>query len=59
MLRLLSYNIRYGGRGLARPIAQVIRAVNPDVVLFQEATDPRVIEEVSALTGMPHLGSRP
>ena len=59
MLRLLSYNIRFGGRGRSRPIAQVIRDVNPDVVLFQEATDPRVIEEVAAQTAMPHWGSKP
>ena len=59
MLRLLSYNIRYGGRGRSRPIAQVIRDVNPDVVLFQEATDPRVIEDLAAQTQMPHWGSRP
>ena len=59
MLRLLSYNIRFGGRGRSRPIAQVIRDVNPDVVLFQEATDPRVIEEVAAHTAMPHWGSKP
>jgi len=59
MLRLLSYNIRYGGRGRVRPLAEVIRQVNPDVVLFQEATDPRVIEEIAQQTGLQHWGSRP
>ena len=58
-LRLLSYNIRYGGRGRVRPLAQMIRDANPDVVLLQEATDPRVIEELSRETAMAHWGSRP
>ena len=42
-LRLLSYNIRYGGRGRVNSLADVIRAASPEVVLLQEATDPRVI----------------
>lgn len=59
MIRLLSYNIRYAGRGRERAIAEVIRAASPDVVVFQEATDPRVIEMLSKDTGMPNWGSRP
>ena len=59
MIRLLSYNIKYGGRGRESAIAQVIRAAAVDVVLLQEATDPRVIERLSEETGMPHWGSRP
>lgn len=59
MVRLLSYNIKYGGRGRAAAIAQVIREANPDVVLLQEATDPRVIETLARDTGLPHWGSRP
>jgi len=58
-LRLLSYNIKFGGRGRAKALAEVIRAANPEVVLLQEATDPRVIQELATLTDLPHWGSRP
>lgn len=46
-LKLLSYNIRFGGTGRESRLAEVIRAVSPDLVVFQEATDPRVIEKLS------------
>ena len=59
MIRLLSYNIKYGGRGREHAIADVIRGANPNVVLLQEATDPRVIESLASLTGLTHWGSRP
>jgi exodeoxyribonuclease-3 len=58
-LRLLTYNIKYGGRGRERALAEVIRSTNPDVVLLQEATDPRVIERLAAQTSLPNWGSRP
>lgn len=58
-LRLLSYNIRFGGRGRESAIAEVIRGANPDVVVFQEAIDPRVIAHLATATGLPHWGSRP
>jgi endonuclease/exonuclease/phosphatase family metal-dependent hydrolase len=57
-LRLLSYNIKFGGRGRTEKLADVIRGANPDVVLLQEATDPRVIEELSGAAQLPHWGSR-
>ena len=57
-MRLLSYNIKFGGRGRTRALADVIRAASPDVVLLQEATDPRVIEELSRETGLEHWGAR-
>jgi exodeoxyribonuclease-3 len=57
-LRLLSYNIRHGGRGREDALAAVIRAAEPDVVVFQEATRPRVIEQLARETGLPHWGSR-
>jgi exodeoxyribonuclease III len=59
MLRILSYNIRFGGRGREERIAEVINSANPDLVILQEATDTRVVEELSRLTAMPHFGSRP
>jgi exodeoxyribonuclease-3 len=59
MIRLLSYNIKFGGRGRERALAEVIRCANADVVLLQEATDPRVIEVVARETGLTQWGSRP
>ena len=58
-MRLLSYNIRFGGHGRERALTSVISAVEPDVVLLQEATHPAVIEDLSRTTSLPHWGSRP
>jgi exodeoxyribonuclease-3 len=56
-LRLLSYNIRYGGTGREAAIADTIRSARPDVVMLQEATDPGVVARVAAQCGMPHWGA--
>jgi exodeoxyribonuclease III len=58
-LRFLSYNIRYGGTGREIPLASVIRACAPDVVVLQEATDPGVVARIAEKAGFPHWGSRP
>jgi endonuclease/exonuclease/phosphatase family metal-dependent hydrolase len=58
-IRVLSYNIKFGGRRRERAIADVIKSASADVVLLQEATDPRVIEQLGAETGLSHWGSRP
>ena len=58
-MRLLSYNIRHGGVGREERLAEVIRQADPDVVVFQEATRPIVIERLAATTGMRVCGSRP
>jgi endonuclease/exonuclease/phosphatase family metal-dependent hydrolase len=58
-LRLLSYNVRFGGTGREGPLAAVIRAAQPDVVVLQEATDPVVVARLSESAGMPHWGARP
>jgi exodeoxyribonuclease-3 len=58
-LRLLSYNIRYGGVGHEDALSTVIRSAAPDIVVLQEATDPRVVARVAEQTGLPHWGSRP
>lgn len=58
MLRLLSYNIRYGGVGRERALASVIREVSPDLVILQEATHPPVVERLARDLGMPHWGAR-
>ena len=58
ILKLMSYNIRFGGRGREQHLAEVIRAVSPDIVVFQEATDPRVIEGLARATEMTQWASR-
>jgi endonuclease/exonuclease/phosphatase family metal-dependent hydrolase len=57
-LRLLSYNIKYGGTGREDAIASVIREAAPDVVVLQEATDPTVVRRLASATGLLHSGSR-
>jgi endonuclease/exonuclease/phosphatase family metal-dependent hydrolase len=59
MLRLLSYNIKFGGTGREDAIAEMIRCASPDVVLLQEATSPRVVETLAKKVEMPQWGSRP
>lgn len=57
ILTLLSYNIRFGGKGRESSIAEVIRTVAPDLVLFQEAIYPSVIESIAKSTEMPFWAS--
>jgi exodeoxyribonuclease-3 len=57
-LRLLSYNIRFGGHGREESLAETIVAAAPDVVIFQEATDPTVIERLAAVTKFPYWAAR-
>lgn len=58
-LRLLSYNIRYGGRGRETALAAVINDAAPDLVILQEATQPGVVERLARDTGMAVWASRP
>jgi endonuclease/exonuclease/phosphatase family metal-dependent hydrolase len=58
-LRLLSYNIRYGGVGHEDSLAEVLRAAAADVVLLQEATDTRVIERLAREAGYEAWGCQP
>jgi exodeoxyribonuclease III len=58
-VRILSYNIRRGGAGREAPLASVIRTVNPDVVVLEEATRPDVVERLAHDTGMRHWSSKP
>lgn len=58
MRRVMSYNIRYGGVGKERELAEVIRASGPDIVLLQEATHPAVIAHLADAAGYPHHASR-
>jgi len=57
--RLLSYNIRHGGGGREDQIAAVISSCEPDLVIFQEATDPSVVDRVAALCRMAQCGAQP
>ena len=59
IVRLLSYNIRHGGGGREAALATVIRNTSPDLVVFQEATRPAVIQTLAAETGMTQYGARP
>lgn len=57
ILRVLSYNIRFGGVGRETALAAAIQTAAPDLVLFQEATRPHVVERLAAATGMKHWAS--
>lgn len=57
-LKLMSYNIRFGGGGREDQLAAVIRMSEPDLVILQEATDPRVVERLAQATGMNLWASR-
>ena len=57
-LRLLSYNIRFGGHGREQALAETILAASPDLVVFQEATDPTVIERIAEATKFPIWAAR-
>ena len=50
--RILTYNIRYGGRGREDPLIATILAAGPDVVLLQEATRASVVERLAEGAGM-------
>jgi exodeoxyribonuclease-3 len=57
-LKLMSYNIRFGGRKREARLGEVIRAVAPDLVVFQEGTDPAVIEGLARATDFPHWAAK-
>jgi exodeoxyribonuclease-3 len=57
-IRLMSYNIRFGGIGREERIAAVINRIKPDVVALQEATKPEVVERLAELCEMPHHGAK-
>jgi endonuclease/exonuclease/phosphatase family metal-dependent hydrolase len=57
--RLLSYNIRHGGSGQEEHIAAVVSSCQPDLVVFQEATNPAVVDRLAQLCGMAQCGAQP
>ena len=56
---LLSYNVRFGGSGREKLLARSVAEAGPDLVVLQEATDPRVVGRVAAETGMEHWAAHP
>lgn len=58
-MRLLSYNIRKGGAGREDAIARVINDAAVDLVVFQEATNPAVIEQIASRCGMSRWAAKP
>ena len=58
-LRLVSYNIRFGGKGRDGLISDVLGKLEPDVVILEEATDPRVVESIAGKLGMRAAVTRP
>ena len=57
-MRLLTYNIRHGGRGREAAIAGVIRSVQPDLVILQEARYPDSVNQIADLAGLGQFGAR-
>lgn len=56
--KLLSYNIRFGGLGREKALAEVIKEARPDLVMFQEAIHPQVIERLAEVTGLQFWAAR-
>lgn len=56
-LRILTYNILRGGAGREQPLAAVINAQDPDIVVLQEATRPDVVTRLAQATGMTVSGA--
>ena len=57
-LRILSYNICRGGSGKEAHLSAAIAQARPDVVVFQEATDPAVVERLASDAGMAQWAAR-
>ena len=58
-IRLLSYNIQRGGAGREDALLSVIGPCNPDIVVFQEATKPAVVERLARESGMTVCAALP
>ena len=57
-MKLLSYNIRFGGKGREQLIGSVIRECDPDIVILQEAVDPDVVKRIAAEADMSYWGAK-
>jgi len=58
MLRLLSYNIRFGGTGREALLAEVIRRCKPDLVVLQEASNVDIVQKLSEATGLKYWAAK-
>jgi endonuclease/exonuclease/phosphatase family metal-dependent hydrolase len=58
-MRLVSYNIRFGGGRRVAFIGAVLAALEPDVVLLQEAVDPSNVDRIARAASLPHVYRRP
>jgi endonuclease/exonuclease/phosphatase family metal-dependent hydrolase len=58
-VRIASYNIRKGGSRRREAIAEVLSALDADVTVLQEATDPEVVGWLARKVGNPFWTSRP
>jgi exodeoxyribonuclease-3 len=58
MLKLMSYNIHFGGVGREERIAEVIRRSDPDIVVLQEATREAGVKQIAELSGMPYWAAK-
>jgi exodeoxyribonuclease-3 len=56
-LRVVSYNIRFGGGRRIPMIAAFLDALEADVVVLQEATDRHAVDRLAGLTGMRHVAA--
>ena len=57
-MRILTYNIRYGGVGRVGALASVVNACAPDLVVLQEATRPEIVAQLAGATGMKSWAAR-
>lgn len=57
-MKVLSYNIRFGGLPREKSLAEVITTLDPDLVVFQEGTNPGVIERLAEKTGLTFWAAR-
>ena len=58
-MRIASYNIRKGGSRRREAIAEVLTALDADVTVLQEATDPEVVGWLARKVGYQFWTSRP
>lgn len=54
-MRIVSWNILNGGEGRADPLAEVIEANKPDVVVLIEADDAAVVERIANRLKMDYI----
>jgi len=58
-LRVVSYNIRFGGGRRVPLIGAFLSSLDPDIVVLQEATDRYAVDRLAELTGLSHVAASP